>query len=252
MHRMRGNGKIGPTTDKYVAYGDYASLFVRLTSCLSDRRLQMHVEELLYFDLSPLEGLTQLIEKNFTPITQIDLDTTNKRIHIAKGIYETVYIFLTFFESHGNINPHNIGIGGEYIKIRGFEYVKFRDEGSDRDATLLRHVHHSYRGPEAFSKLNLRFVSSGCNDLFALGLLMLHILVPNTPFYFDSVQESFIFMHQNTTNVCDCFYYLDETEKTVYQQLPLEPKRTQFGFPEIETHLSGLLQTRERIIYPNI
>ena len=245
IHKLKND--TGPSADKYVAYGDYATLFVRLNSSLLDRRLQMHMEELLYFDLSPLNGLTQLIEKNFTPITQINLDSAIKRIHIAKGIYETVYIFLKFFKSHGDINPHNIGIGGEYIKIRGFKHVRFLNEKND--ATSLQHVHHSYKGPEAFSKSNPMFVSSGCNDLFALGLLMLHVIIPQVPFYFDSVQESFAFMHNHTTDVCDCFYYLDETEKNLYQQLPLEPKRNKFGIPDIEKQLSGLLQTKERIIY---
>lgn len=212
----------------------------------------MHVEELLYFDLSPLAGLTQLVEKNFTPITQIDLNTSDKRMHVAKGIYEAVYIFLKFFKSHGNINPDTVGIGGEYVKIRGFEHVRFHDEEPARDATTLRHAHHSYKGPEAFSRSDPRFVSSGCNDLFALGLLMLHVLAPSAPFYFGSVEESFAFMHNHTTDACDCFYYLDETEKAVYGRLPLEPKKTHFGAPEIERHLSGLLQTEKRVIYPDI
>ena len=237
--------------NQYVAYGDYVTLCVRLTSNVKGSQLQLHVEELLYFNLSPVEGLTQLIEKNFTPLTQINLDTSYKRIHLAKGIYETVYIFLKHFQSHGNINPHTIGIGGEYVKIRGFEYTKFHDEGTERDATILRHVHHSYKGPESF-RHNPIFVSSGCNDLFALGLLILHVLIPNIPFYFNSINESFIFMHNYTTNACDCFYYLDEADKAVYRQLPLEPKKTQFGFPELEKHLSGLLQTEKRIIYSEI
>ena len=94
------------------------------------------------------------------------------------------------------------------------------------------------------------FVSSGCNDLFALGLLMLHVIIPQIPFYFDSVEESFTFMHNNTTDVCDCFYYLDEAEKNVYRQLPLQFKKNNFGLPDIEKQLSGLLRTKERIIYP--
>ena len=87
---------------------------------------------------------------------------------------------------HRNINPSNILlISNKYVKITNFDLLRILYTSNERSITLVNNTWKEYISPE----MSMNIPYSFKNDIWALGVLLFHMMALKVPFNYKQLNE---------------------------------------------------------------